>query len=210
MNTLSKQDVRPRTNHNKHDSCPLCKQPKLVASKICSECVSNRPPVNPFTYVVEGELCRLIPLTKGLYALVSLSDYDFLMRFVWYAAWMSNSFYAVRRSENKTELMHRVIVGAAKKQDVDHIRKRQTLDNRRSNLRPCSHSQNLANSKLTHKSGYRGVTWYKPRQKWLACIRCKNQYYHLGYFLDKNDAARAYNRAASELFGEFATLNVVV
>lgn len=61
----------------------------------------------------------------------------------------------------------------------------------------------------TPSSRYRGVEWYKAYSKWSACIRCQGTRYHLGYFTDEIEAAKAYNAKATELLGDKAKLNPV-
>jgi HNH endonuclease/AP2 domain len=87
---------------------------------------------------------------------------------------------------------------------VDHINRDRT-DNRWANLRPATATQNLANGKLRsdNTSGYRGVTWYKPYQKWMARILNKGDDHFLGYYDTVEEAAAVYERAAADLFGEF-------
>lgn len=58
-----------------------------------------------------------------------------------------------------------------------------------------------------NKSGYRGVYWHLRSIKWVARIKVDGRQVHLGCFDDPVEAARAYNRAALEAFGEFAWLN---
>ena len=84
-----------------------------------------------------------------------------------------------------------------------------TLDNRRFNLRVASGSQNQANRPASKRStsGYKGVSWYRNRDKWQASIQKNGKKTNLGYFSDKVEAARAYDKAALEMFGEFARLN---
>ncbi len=91
---------------------------------------------------------------------------------------------------------------------IDH-RNRNGLDNRKKNLRGCTRSQNYANcpAPKTNKSGFKGVRWDKTRNKWKAEISLNDKNLHIGRFLNIEDAIRAYDRKAIELFGEFAYLN---
>jgi len=91
---------------------------------------------------------------------------------------------------------------------VDHI-DRNGLNNRRSNLRLCSAAQNACNSGSARGSSskYKGVCWNKREGKWVASIRFKNKLHLMGYFTDEIAAAKAYDKSASEFFGEFAYLN---
>jgi len=83
------------------------------------------------------------------------------------------------------------------------------LDNRRENLRSAMQAQQIMNGGLrrNNKSGFKGVSYFKQTKKWQAYIRHKYKRYHLGYFTNKLDAARAYNKVAKKLFSEFARLN---
>lgn len=85
------------------------------------------------------------------------------------------------------------------------------LDNRRSNLRVASVSQNIANQRLRrdNTSGYRGVSFNGKRGDWEAYIDYQRRRRRLGYFSNAEEAATAYNSAATRLFGEFARLNVI-
>lgn len=106
--------------------------------------------------------------------------------------------------------MHRTIMRAEKGQSVDH-RNRDTLDNRVSNLRFATKSQNAANSKKMIRptiagrlqSQFKGVTWEKGA--WTACTNGK----YIGRFQSEIEAAKAYNVAALKCFGEFARLNEI-
>jgi len=95
---------------------------------------------------------------------------------------------------------------------VDH-RNRDKLDNRRSNLRLASRTQNEANKakrKGKTSSQYKGVTFSKGLKKpWRAVITADKKNYSLGYYHTEAEAAREYNEKAKELFGEFAYLNDV-
>ncbi len=87
-------------------------------------------------------------------------------------------------------LMHRLLTGAPKGLQVDHING-DSLDNRKSNLRFATQSQNNANSRhQTNKSSrYRGVSWIKRRKRWRAFIQHEGRYIHLGHFEDEKQAA---------------------
>ena len=91
---------------------------------------------------------------------------------------------------------------------VDH-KDRNCLNNHLSNLRWCTQKENQRN-RSKNKNGtsmYKGVCFNKRSNKWLAQIQHNRQKIHLGYFNDEAEAARAYDRKASELFREFAVLN---
>lgn len=92
---------------------------------------------------------------------------------------------------------------------VDHI-SGDTLDNRRANLRVCTHAQNLANgrSHSDSRSRYRGVSWKAREGSWRAQISIgKQRSRFLGQWPTEEDAALAYDQAAREQYGEYARLN---
>lgn len=101
---------------------------------------------------------------------------------------------------------HRIVLGLSAGDTclVDHIN-RNPLDNRRSNLRLCSISQNNMNRQATSRSGFKGVS--PNGSGWAAHIKRDRKVRHLGTYRTKEEAARAYDAAAKSLFGEFAFLN---
>jgi hypothetical protein len=92
--------------------------------------------------------------------------------------------------------------GAWPAQEVDHINGNPS-DNRLSNLREASRSENGANRTIhsNNKSGFKGVT--KHRNKWAACVRMNNKRYRLGVFDTPELAHKAYLKKAKELHGEY-------
>lgn len=88
---------------------------------------------------------------------------------------------------------------------IDHING-DPQDNRIVNLREADDSLNQANRKLSPKttSGLKGVTWNKRCRKWQAAVKVRGKNYHLGLFVDPQEAHQAYLRAATKHFGEFA------
>lgn len=106
--------------------------------------------------------------------------------------------------------MHRLLSDAPKGFEVDHING-DTLDNRRDNLRIATPSQNRANSGLwaCNHSGFRGVCLNKKSNRWVVKFRANNKRIHVGTFDCPIEAAKAYNKAALDHFGEFAYLNPI-
>ncbi len=162
-----------------------------------------------------GAGVREIPLTRGFVALVDADDYERVMAAgSWCSRTKPHTTYAaksIRRTPGakQTSLyLHTFLTGWPM---VDH-RNGNGLDNRRANLRPATSSQNSANQKLrsNNTSGYRGVQWNKKARKWRAQIVLHGKRRILGDFTSKEDAARAYDAAAVELFGEYARPNFSV
>lgn len=156
-----------------------------------------------------------IPLTQGKVAVVDEEDFDRLNKHKWYACKNGNTFYALRKSnvngKRLTILMHREILGLKPGDPgVDH-RDGNGLNNRRKNLRLASHEQNGMNRRRNKNgtSRFKGVYWEKNHRKWHVRIKFGGKYVHIGYFDSEEDAARAYDEKAKELFGEFARLNKV-
>ena len=158
-------------------------------------------------------MTKLIPLHNRknevvAHTIVDDADYEWLMQWRWVGAKdpYSKSFYAIRIQNGKKIFMHKVILGISDMQG-DHINTN-SLDNRRVNLRPATSKQNAAN-RNKHRNGrqlssqYKGVSWDKRTDKWRAKIVTQ----YLGYFTSEIDAARAYDAAALDRFGEFARPN---
>lgn len=161
-------------------------------------------------WYIEG--MRKIPLTRGLFALVSDTDFEFLSQWKWRP---DKDGYAIATTSRtvpprKTIKMHRVIMARKLGHDfdeqVDH-KDRDRLNNCRRNLRLADSTSQRANA--TRRTGrFKGVWWYKPYSKWQSQITCRGKRQHLGYFENQLDAAKAYDKAALKLFGEFASLNL--
>lgn len=152
-----------------------------------------------------------ITLTQGYVALVDDEDYEDLMRVNWYACICSGKVYARHSLPNSKKIfMHRYLIKCEGKEQVDHIDSN-GINNQRSNLRKCTHQQNVCNrSKAkTTTSIYLGVHWKKDRNKWRAAIKSNDSLTHLGYYQNQEEAALAYNKAAISIHGEFAKLNKI-
>lgn len=157
---------------------------------------------------------KQISLTQGKFAQVDDEDYDYLNQWKWCANKKPNeNYYAVRRAsilqgETKEIRMHRIIMKTPDGMECDHIN-HNGIDNQKSNLRNCTHGQNMKNrtSAKNASSKYLGVYWYKVNKKWRATISINGKVTHLGTFKTEIEAAKAYNIMAEKHYGEFANLN---
>lgn len=164
------------------------------------------------TVVLYGSMAR------GRVALVDDADYDLVMRYRWRCQEQSrgpglkpHGPYAIATipgSGNKSILMHVLITGRIGTDHGDG----DGLNNQRCNLRPATNGQNKANSQKyagATKSTYKGVYWQSRGNwgRWAAQIRVNGHLRSLGVFTDQIEAARAYDAAAREAWGEFARPN---
>lgn len=158
----------------------------------------------------------LITLSRGKEAIVDDTDYEWLIAGPKWSCDAKN--YAVRHIYDSTgrrimEKMHRLIVGAAKGQKVDH-EDTNTLNNRRNNLRLATVKLNGANrNKQSNyagrptKSKFKGVWYDKKRDKWRATITVNGKLTQIGRYPSEIEAAKAYDNAAEETWGPFARKN---
>lgn len=146
--------------------------------------------------------------------IVDDEDFERLNKYKWY---LGTSGYVVRvvylgggvkDKIQKQVYIHRIILNCPIGKFTDHINHNK-LDNRKSNLRICSLTENNFNKKTqsNNKSGYKGVYWDKFRNKWVAQFHLNRKHYYIGRFDDKIEAAKAYNNAIIKIAGEFARLN---
>jgi hypothetical protein len=157
-----------------------------------------------------------ITLSNGMKATVSSTDFAYLNSMHWYMLPSGENPRPVaatgyiKGNVNTRELMHRIVAVRmglrVSGMDVDHVNG-DTLDNRRENIRVCTHTQNMMNRrKLSPTSSrYKGVS--ARGKKWRAYIRVGGKLIHIGTFCDEEEAARAYNEYANKYFGEYALLN---
>ncbi len=157
---------------------------------------------------------KRIALSGGkAYAIVDDEDYRTLSAHTWYVIIGRNTTYAKTHIGGKTIYMHRVIMGlvdAPRKVYVDHINGN-GLHNYRTNLR-ISDNQNNQRNRQKHSdadSRYKGVLKTDSNiNPWKASITLSGHDKYLGIYRTEEEAARAYNKAALEHFGEHARLNI--
>lgn len=148
-----------------------------------------------------------IKLTKNKVALVDEEDYSLVIHYNWY---YHQGYARTNITINKTIIriyMHRLILNVPKGLFTDHINKN-TLDNRKKNLRIVTMTQNNWNLNRKGLSKYRGVSWDKNRNKWIAKISINNKTLNLGRYKTEQEAAYAYNKIAKKIRGKFAILNI--
>lgn len=156
-----------------------------------------------------------INLTQGQFTIVDKCNSD-LIEFKWGAIRQGSDqnprWYAVRKGNIR---MHRVIMERElgrileSWEQIDH-KNGNGLDNRFANLRIVDHQQNNQNQQLrggSKSSQFKGVSWNKQCKKWQSYATIDGRRRHLGLFVLEEDAAKAYDQAASYVFGEYACLN---
>lgn len=156
----------------------------------------------------------MVSLVGGCRAIVDRADLPLVNRYAkWYITsgrkdglWYAWAYRGKVNGKNTQISMHRLLMDDPRGVMVDHVNG-VGLDNRRCNLRLAPNQQNQANSRLTarNKSGRKGVSWHAGR--WRAAVTVDGHRIHLGRFDDLNDAAEAYDQAATLHFGDHALTN---
>lgn len=146
-----------------------------------------------------------IILWNGGVALIDEQDYERLQSYRWT---VSEQGYAIRWVRNHKIKMHRDVMNPPEGMEIDHINGNK-LDNRRANLRICTHADNVRNvgKRKDNSSGFKGVYWRSDVKKWRALIQVEGRRIDLGFFTEPQDAALAYDKAARKYHGEFARTN---
>jgi hypothetical protein len=161
-----------------------------------------------------------VELTQGYVAVIDVGDVARVAQQTWSAHVARRDDGSIKNVYAVTHIvgpggvdslvrLHHYILDAVEGVPVDH-KDGNGLDNRRSNLRLATHSQNGCNRRApkNNRSGYKGVSFESARGQWKAKICSGGKQRHLGLFPTAEDAARAYDSAAIELHGEFAHLNL--
>ena len=143
--------------------------------------------------------------SKGEEFYFDLEDYDKIKDYCWYID--SNGYVIAHDNTNNNKIirMHRLIMNVNRREIfVDHIYHNKN-DNRKSQLRLVSPQQNASNCKInkSNTSGYKGVYWHEPAQKWEVLIQYNNKLINLGLYSNKNDAIKVRQDAEIKYFGEY-------
>lgn len=157
----------------------------------------------------QRESWRVIPLTQGYSAIIDEVDAPRVLKLKWNVHKNKYQVSAVASINGHNIYLHRFILEAQPGQVIDHIN-RDKLDNRRSNLRFCTTSQNLANRRAPKTaSGYRGVRQENRRGKlqFHARVERGGRVYYGPRRSSAVEAAADYDALALHHYGEFAVLN---
>lgn len=152
---------------------------------------------------------KQIQLTRGQVAIVDDEDFELVSQYQWRAIPDRSKPPKYRAGTGSTLLMHRLIMRCTKDERLDHIN-RDSLDNRRDNLRLATPMQNSQNATPQRRSIFKGVstrTDRKLRKPYIARITHNKKPLFLGFYATAEEAARAYDAKALELFGQFACIN---
>jgi hypothetical protein len=156
---------------------------------------------------------KKIALNQGKFALIDNEDFERISQYHWC---FDGRYVIANPSKPKNIIkriyLHRLIMNTIDGFETDHIN-RNKLDNRKINLRVCTHIENSQHKILYNKYGYKGISFMKENgrtKKWRSRIKVNTKEILLGYFLTAEKAAKAYNNAATKYFGKFAILNSIV
>ena len=158
----------------------------------------------PNEIVIYGDYAEIILYDKNCEevsrALIDTEDVDAVRTYKWS---LNADNYVKAKKNNKTIYLHRLIMDPDD-MFVDHIN-HNTLDNRKSNLRICTHQQNMNNRTIpkNNSSGFKGVSWNKATGKWTAYIYTNKKKNNLGCYDNIEDAIEARRQAELEYFGEY-------
>ena len=140
-----------------------------------------------------------------------LEDYDKIKDYCWHEVYQTKNYRILSawNSDTKSEVKFHRVIGMDK--NCDHIN-RNTLDNRKENLRNVTQTENTRNcSKIFRDdvtSKYIGVFLssekYPIGRPWRAKITLDGKRHVLGRFATEEEALIARLRAEKEYFGEFS------
>jgi len=146
-----------------------------------------------------------IKLKNGIYTIIDNDIDDIILNKNWV---LSSHGYVCRFEKGKCFLLHREIMNAKFGEIIDHINGN-ILDNRKVNLRFCTHAENMFNKKIykNNKCGYKGVHYDKGSFRVIIYFNRKR--INVGNYATALEAAEAYNKHALLYHGEFAKLNII-
>lgn len=172
--------------------------------------MAHKQPGRPVTIVggaAEAET------TRGRLTRVDDVDADLLVHTRWQCSIDGYAVRHVRRAPHPRQkiALHRLVLERAigrplfEYEQADHING-DRLDNRRSNLRAASITQNRQNRARpkNNTSGVKGVCWMTGKNEWYAYISVNGKRKPLGWYATKEEAAASRAQAEQQHYGQFA------
>ena len=155
-------------------------------------------------FKIDGDLCRVIPLTQGLVAIVDVFEYERLMQWKWHAFHPVDryTYYAQRQEKCRMIRMHSVILPLTDGRTPDH-KNGNGLDNRHSNLRPGTRGEQILNGRMrrNNTSGHRHVSNFKGR--WVVTMRVDGNPKWFGSYISYEEACQVADEMSAKYHGEF-------
>jgi len=154
-------------------------------------------------YLFDGDIVTAV-CSNGKSFVFDACDFDMIRPFQWHVSDHNVGTFTRVNGKRHNLSLHRLITNEDKGFVVDH-KDGDYTNNRRENLRICTQKQNTANQRLNklNTSGFKGVSAVRNGKAW--SVRAAD--IHLGTYATREEAALAYDKAARELFGEFACVN---
>lgn len=144
---------------------------------------------------------------KGETFFFDAADFDKVKKYCWRK---NEEGYIVSTVNRRNFYFHRLIMNASENEVVDHIN-HDTTDNRKSNLRCVSQSQNMQNARNSRRNvnGVKGVNWDKKWGMWFSRITVNHKTFYLGSYKTYEEAVAARKAAEEKYFGEFSYENSI-
>lgn len=182
----------------------LCSKHRWHISKYGK--IMERTKYDPNEFIVNGDITEIVTYntdyTESGRTMVDTKCHGLVSGFKWTLD--ARGYTTSRDLDGNILYLHRLITNCPEGSVVDHISLNKS-DNRLSNLRICTQSENSCNQamRLCNTSGHKGVTWSKAANKWQAQIGIKNVNIYLGAYVDINNAIEARKAAEIKYFGEY-------
>lgn len=152
----------------------------------------------------------VVPLTRGYHAIIDEADAELVLQYKWCVTGKNGNCYATHSFAKKMIGLHRFLAGADSTSRVTFVNGN-TFDCRRTNLRvspKCSPRKSgtwKRKDRVNETTGYRGV--YKTLPRYVALVVDRGTRYFVGSFKTAEEAALAYDKKVTELYGDNAVLN---
>lgn len=204
---MSKKKCKIRGCDGKHYGRGYCK--KHYLQWYYHGHAKKRVKTDPNNFIFRDDIC-IIELfdnsgKKSGEAIIDAEDYGLVKNKKWYLRSSRKNSYVVSGNGEQLSRLHRLVMKAQKGQIFDH-KDRNTLNNRKGNLRSCTRAQNRQNSSIgeQNKSGIKNVWWDRQHEKWCVEVTSNKIRYHIGRFDAIEEAELVAINARKKYHGEFA------